>query len=189
MSADTAERLLALLPAIFREDPFIGRYLWAFEQVLLDLEHRVDTLDAVFDPARTDPEFLPWLATWTAFTLRADLEIDKQREFLAKVIPLYRRRGTLANLQTLLAIFARGEPTVDEGGDGDPPHTFRVKLNLARDEPREIDRQGAIARALIELEKPAHTHYLLDVSTPSIQVGVFSTVGEDTVLGSRDSEA
>lgn len=44
-------------------------------------------------------------------------------------------------------------------------------------------RKIAIIRALIELEKPAHTDYELDVIYPTMQIGVHSTVGVDTLLG------
>ena len=44
-------------------------------------------------------------------------------------------------------------------------------------------RQIAITRALIELEKPAHTDYELDWIYPTMQIGVHSTVGVDTLLG------
>jgi phage tail-like protein len=180
---DTAQALLRMLPAIYREDAFLGKYLWAFEQVLLELERRVDTLDTLFNPAVTDAKFLPWLATWMAFALRADLSEKKQREFLKNVIPLYRRRGTKANLQELLSIFTVLVPTVTE--DDDRPHFFHVTVvRSERDTPDELLRQRAIARALIDLEKPAHTHYELDVEFPKMQVGVFSHVGVDTLLGS-----
>jgi phage tail-like protein len=186
-SADSAERLLSMLPAIYREDPLVGRYLWAFEQVLLAFEQRIDTLDVLFDPMRTDLKFLPWLTSWMAFTLRADLPEEQQRKFIANVIPLYRRRGTKENLQKLLGIFVHGVPTVIENvseQNTDAPHSFRVTIVQIRDEPDELARQSAIARALIEMEKPAHTDYTLEAVFPSIQVGKHSTVGKDTLIGS-----
>jgi phage tail-like protein len=190
----SALRLPSLLPAIYREDPFLGQYLWAFEQFLVGLEKRVDTLDRLFDPARTDEEFLPWLSSWVAFTLRNDLDVTKRRDFLAKVIPLYRKRGTVESLKKLIAIFTSAVPEISEETTAESgPHFFRVIIVLPRDtDPRAPIRQGAIARALIELEKPAHTTYLLDVRSPSMQIGHFaddgekigfSTVGVDTLIG------
>jgi phage tail-like protein len=189
-SADTAQRLLSLLPAIYRENEFLGRYLWAFEQVLLELEQRIDTLDTLFDPLALpdrDLAFLPWLASWTAFTLRANLPIEQQREFIAKLIPLYRRRGTKENLEKLLAIFVQVTPTITENvsdAGADAPHFFHVRIARHRADTGELARLGAIARALIELEKPAHTAYSLEDIFPTMKVGVFSTVGKDTLLGS-----
>src|SRR5690349_384806 len=151
----SALQLPTLLPAIYREDPFLGQYLWAFEKILLGLESRVDTLDALFDPLRSDPEFLPWLSSWVAFTLRNDLDLPTQQKFLAKVIPLYRKRGTIESLKKLIAIFTSVEPIISEATTADTgPHYFRVTIAL----PRGADSQAAIARALIEIEKPAHTN-------------------------------
>jgi len=95
----SAQRLPAYLPAIYREDPFLARYLWAFEQALVEIEQRIDGLARFFDADTTDAEFLPWLSSWVAFTLRPDFGLTQQRRFLARIAPLYRRRGTLQNLQ------------------------------------------------------------------------------------------
>jgi hypothetical protein len=69
-------------------------------------------------PREAPDEFLPWLASWTAFTLRFDLDEAQQREFIAKAIPLYRHRGTKASLVDLLRIFTIGQPTVEDTVSG-----------------------------------------------------------------------
>jgi hypothetical protein len=45
-----------------------------------------------------------------------------------------------------------------------------------------------IARALIDLEKPAHTFYELVPIFPSMRIGWHSTVGVDTLLGTTQGE-
>jgi phage tail-like protein len=221
--------LLQYLPAIYREEPFVGQFLRAFEKLLLGRDDGVATTDAprpaaggeadaqetarrdrsvdrtlpdappalertaagiatYFDPHRTPADFLPWLASWTAFSLRADLEPAKQRDFIAHIIPLYRGRGTKRNLEQLLSIFTIGRPTVTEAlGGGDAPHFFSVTVaTAARPKPEAQQRQLAIVRALIELEKPAHTDFELKWDFPSMQIGKVSTVGVDTLLGTAD---
>src|SRR5262245_39081555 len=81
--AHSASHLLPLLPAIYREDPFLGQYLFAFEQVLLGLEQQIDRIHELFDPATTRESFLVWLSSWVAFMVRADLDVGRQRQFLA----------------------------------------------------------------------------------------------------------
>ncbi|MEP6620355.1 MAG: phage tail protein [bacterium] len=179
----TAQRLPPYLPAIYREQPFVGRYLWAFEQVLLELEQSIGNLATLFDPAETRDEFLPWLSSWVAFTLRADLLPAQQRAFIARIVPLYRRRGTKQNLQDLLSIFTRGVPTIAEDDDTGVPHHFRITMRLPQAAPDVLLRQIAIAHALIDLERPAHTFYDLDLQFPTMQIGVTSTIGVDTLLG------
>src|SRR5262245_38101039 len=144
----SAQRLPALLPAIYREDAFLARYLWAFEQVLLELEQRIDTLADLFNPNATTegPEFLPWLASWMAFTVRADLNTTQLRDFIAKVIHLYRRRGTKENLQELLNIFTGLVPTITENlkAGADAPFYFEVTISIDGHDTDVVQRQRAI---------------------------------------------
>lgn len=185
----TAQRLPSYLPAIYRDDPFLGQYLWAFEQVLLGLEAQIANLAAVFDPKQAPEDFLPWLSTWVAFTLRADLDPVQQQQFLAQIVPLYRRRGTKQNLQDLLFIFTGGTPIITEADDTEPPHHFTITLSLPQKPPAERLRQITIAHGLIDLEKPAHTVYTLNPQFPSMQIGFTSHVGIDTLLGTIDTTA
>ena len=203
----SAPRLLELLPAILRAEPGLGAFLTAFEALLFGieplaapdaprpsgpapLETQIAELARCFDARDTPREFLPWLASWVGLSLRADLDEDQQRRFLAETAQRYRRRGTPANLIALLKLFTRTAiaPTIEETG----PHHFVVTLVLpGRDAgaasglswPAFVDRQTTIARSIIELEKPAHTSFELSVVFVSFQIGLHSTVGADTLLG------
>jgi phage tail-like protein len=221
--------LLQHLPAIYAETAFLGQFLVAFEELLFGrddggkvggappaaLERLIADLASHFDPMAAPGDFLPWLASWTAFTLRFDLSQQQQRQFIAKVIPLYRRRGTKGNLIELLRIFTISEPEITEMATAERPHFFRVTVYLAPDlptallrvamlpvavlraiglpervlRPATVLRQIAIAKAIIELEKPAHTEFELDPVFPSMRIGVQSTVGVDTLLGTAESGA
>jgi phage tail-like protein len=205
-------RLLEYLPAMYREEAFAGDFLKAFEKILLarpdggdvprqGIEDTVAGLARYFEPLTAPEDFLPWLAQWTAFSLRADLTIEKQRNFLSRIIALYQWRGTKKNLQELLSIFTIGIPTVSEAGatelqigvhstigedmylGGGSTHYFHVTVALPRTSAEALARQGEIARALIELEKPAHTFYTLEALFPSLKIGEHSTIGVDTLLG------
>ncbi|HKQ79345.1 MAG TPA: phage tail protein [Blastocatellia bacterium] len=209
---------LQYLPAIFSEDPFLGQFLLAFEEVLTGyhgaqepgLEEMIAGMAAFFDPRQTREDFLPWLAGWAAFSLRADWTLEQQRNFLADVVPLYRTRGTKENLIELLRLYTIGAPTIDEGEIttlqigvrsrigvdtliGEPPtHFFRVRITLeGTAEPAVRDRQLQIARALIDLQKPAHTSYEVKISSNTMKLGASyaneerarSTIGKDTLIG------
>ncbi len=211
---EAAPKLLDYLPAIYQEDPFLNQFLLAFEEILLGrssdlnfpatgIEQTIAQLPKLFDPDQTPEAFLSWLSGWVAFSGRADLQPIQQRAFIGRVISLYRRRGTKENLQELLQIFVRGEPVIREPGGtelqigktsrigqdtflaGGAPHFFEVEINLPGDlEPNLRSRQIEIARALIELEKPAHTYYtLIPKVLATIQIGKQSTIGTNTVLG------
>jgi phage tail-like protein len=211
ISADTPSSFLDYLPVIYREK-FLGQYLSAFEKILLGrndetppephlngLEETIDAIALYFDPNRTPQEFLSWLAGWAALSLRADLDEATQRSFIAQIIQLYRRRGTKDNLIQLLTIFTGIKPTIDENAKprgvkapGDSPYFFKVSILMASPQPDEVNRQRAIARALIEMEKPAYTYYELDMNFVGIRLGDYAehdnpgyhaTIGKDTFIG------
>jgi phage tail-like protein len=211
-----ASSYLQNLPAIFSEDPFLGRFLLAFEQVLtglpgvagsepeppLGLEEIITAISTLFDPKETREEFLPWLAGWVALGLRADWTEGQKRDFLANIVPLYRRRGTKENLAELLRIYTGLSPVItgvaetdfqigvnstigeDAQIGGSAPHFFRVGVTMPNPDPATLQRQRQIANALIELQKPAHTDYELEIVFDTMQIGDRSTIGVDTLLGS-----
>jgi len=151
------------------------------------------------DTQRTPSTFLDWLAGWVALSLRADLDELRQRDFIARAVSLYRLRGTRTGLENLIRIYTRLGPTIIElsapfqigvtsriGVDtlvgGGAPHFFTVRLLLPSSDPAELRKQEGVARAIIDMEKPAHTYYVLTVATPAMQINVHSTVGVDTLL-------
>jgi phage tail-like protein len=205
----TSSAYLRYLPAIYTDDPFVGRFLLAFEAIFTgvdadddtlpeSLEHIIGTLAARFDPERAPEEFLPWLASWAALTLETGWSAVQQRDFLSQVIPLYRRRGTRDNLRELLRIYTGSIPVIDEdatdgfqigvhstlGADaqigGGLPHYFHVTVAVAAP---DLDRVRRAITALVDMEKPAHTYYTLTLHVDTMQIGVRSTIGVDTLLG------
>jgi len=210
---------LSHLPQLYREDPFLGLFLLVFEQVLtggregdfgpdvtppLGLEQIIGGVPALLDPKTTRSDFLPWLAGWVALSLRADWSAEQCREFIGRIVPLYQRRGTKANLQELLEIYTGVTPEIQDAAgvalqvgvrstigtdtylEGSRPHYFEVHVNLPAD-LATIARQREIITALIDMEKPAHTCYNREdpdlIRFPTMQIGQTSTIGVDTLLG------
>jgi phage tail-like protein len=204
VSDQATSTYLQYLPAVFHEDPFVGRFLSAFEQVLSGpgvagqpgLEDLISGLATYFDPQTTPEEFLPWLAGWVALSLRADWDAATKRAFIEEIVPLYRKRGTQAGLQRMLEIYTREAVEIDDSFD-DPPHFFQVKLTLSDADPDRLAAKQAIARAIIDQEKPAHTFYALRVAVPTMRLVSLTLqadeggktpllmLGRNTVLGSR----
>lgn len=228
----TPSSLLEYLPAIYQADPFLGQFLLAFEKILLGikdevpfpeiennrnflpngLEEIIAGVATYFDPQQTPDEFLSWLASWTALSLRADVNPIIQRQFIANIIKHYQLRGTKTNLEELLRIFVLGKPSVIETAEaefqigvhstigkdtylgGGPPHFFTVTIALAEElksKPQELARQLEIANALIQLEKPAHTDYkLIPIYPGTIQIGNkdSSVLGINTILGTMPTQ-
>jgi phage tail-like protein len=197
----TSSSYLKSLPAIFSEDPFLGRFLLPFEQILTGLSDKTDPgleeiialIPALFDPKRLHlvfsdetelEEFLNWLAGWVALGLRADWTLEQKKNFLADIVPLYRSRGTKENLGKLLKIYTMVTPEIKDDPELEA-HFFRVRLRLSTQDVQEEVRQQMIARALIDLQKPAHTKYELVTESPfTLQINNRSAIGKDTLIAS-----
>jgi len=220
--------LLQYLPAIYQEPAwdddssgnpvFLGKFLLAFERILLgrpesetlpaEREHRspppleiqIARLFTLFDPSETPARFLDWLASWAALRLPVDLSESRKRTLIARMIPLYRIRGTKRYLEELLELYLDVDASVAEADRSDlqigaqstvgvdtyigggPPYFFRVTLATSGEQPVVMDQQLQLARAVIELAKPAHTTYHLLAIYPGMQIAVRSTVGVNTIL-------
>lgn len=194
---------LPYLPAVLRQSPFLGRFLLAFEAVLsgadgaalpddpalsryrelAGLERVLDGIDRFFDPARTDPEFLPWLAQWVATSLRDDWSEETKRNFLASIVPLYRERGTRAGIEKVLRLSGDEAQVVDFndglhddleklhfGAAAKPAHFFGVIVTVNERDPVELARRSRRVRAIVDREKPAHTYYGLRILYPAMRL-------------------
>lgn len=174
------------LPAIYRRDELMGRFLMLFESFWAPIEQQIEHLSLYLDPRLTPPEFLPWLASWIDLVLDEAWPENRRRQLLRAATSLYRKRGTCQGLREYLEIYTGGRATIVEHraynlrlgsearlgsgialGTTNVPHTFSVSLRLpplATSEGGEDgDRQEAARQrkivAIIEAEKPAHTAY------------------------------
>lgn len=150
-------------------------------------------LDGAFEPWLD--ELLDWVAGWIGLVLHRNWATDKKREVIAKILPLYRRRGTRGGLEDLLHLyFDRKVKIIDEsprpgfrvgrssrpGGratvGGFPPYYFIAAVALKEtDRPIVRDLLKSL-NSVIESEKPAHTRFNLALRwpgdmTPRFRVG------------------
>ncbi|CAG1003495.1 hypothetical protein MYXO_03212 [Myxococcaceae bacterium] len=171
---------------------------------LVGVQRHFDPGPNLPDRHRAPAEFLEWLSGWVALSLRADLDEVQQRDFIAQAVSLYRLRGTRQGLEKLVGIYTRLGVTVDELNtpfqigihstigvdtllDGGAPHFFRVLVHVPIPDPEQLRRYREVAEAIIDIEKPAHTYYELDLETPQLQIGIHSTIGVDTLLAPASS--
>jgi phage tail-like protein len=187
--------LLQFLPALYHEHPFVRTFLEPFDTILQGLESKIAEIVTYIDPAVARAEFLPWLAGWVGITSHVELSEIKQRKFIANIMHYYRRRGTKQNLKDLLELFT-GETAVVTDDDipdfqvgehstigidsyigGPLPYCFKVRLSLpgrptgSSEDDEYRRRLKALARAVIEAEKPAYTDYSLEVTTDETERG------------------
>lgn len=219
---DESGRMLDSLPAIYRNNDMGGhlqRLLGVFEEVLFasddpatpGIEQQIDAIPSFFSPLgimpgygiaeqstaqneirRAPDRFLPWLATWVAFTPHALFPPEQLRTIISGITPLYSKRGTRDYLEQLLKLcfpeineveiddnpvpgFVIGEAKVGEDtffGD-ERPFWFQVNMYVLRPDigSSGMEREHEFSehefeqrvRAIIDFAKPAHTDYEVHV--------------------------
>jgi phage tail-like protein len=179
------------LPAIYRRSDAIGRNLvrdvcFLFEHMFDSVETNLNDGWRFYDPHVAPLDFLDWLSGWTAFTLDLDWPEPQKRALIKRAVDLYRIRGTKRGLALFLHLFTGHEPDIDENtwpfkgfrleGEGaetgarvgldsvimppvDLAHCFVVTMPVRFEDvsPEMVIR----IHHIIQMEKPAHTHYYL----------------------------
>ena len=182
--------LLNSLPAIYHTSEDLRQLLAVFEAVLFGVDgqepsivHSIATIASLFDAYKTPKELVPWLAQWVALTHLSGLSEPRQRDLLARIVPLYAQRGTKTYLESLLEFFKPEHTRVeiddrelqgfivgtariglDSQLERDRPFSFRVRLHTSSPmgDADEQTRWEERLRRVIDLAKPAHTLYELD---------------------------
>jgi phage tail-like protein len=148
--------------------------------------------------------FLDYVASWAALALDQNWDLAKKREWTRRIVPLYKRRGTRDGLQDYLTTFVGNQVQVDEPDGGitlavdnttlgvdtfladAPAYFFRVRVSHGfAPNPFDLGTWSNLlqgTRAIVELEKPAHTYYQLDARAPGIIINERSTIAVDTLI-------
>lgn len=205
-----AGRFLKIFEALLsgRDDSFIGgeRVVGLDEKIAAFVEHLDPSLTPVDDNSAVselESEFLSYLAGWVALALDENWDLGKRRDWLRTIVSLYKRRGTKAGLTEYLHTFVGNQVSVDEpaGGfvvassstvaedtfiAGAPEYFFRVRIAYAFGAVAfDIDEWKNLlsgSKAIVDLEKPAHTYYTLDARTPGFIVANRSTIASDSLI-------
>ena len=182
-------RYLALLPQVFREVDFIGRFLKIIETTFEPDLQILQNLWAYLDPITAPQNMLPFLAHWVGWKIQPQIPWKLQRRLIRCAMQIYRWRGTRRGLRFFLHLltglpldeyidnelekhisiresfskgFVFGETHLGENtilGGGRP---FHFSVHLRRDIPeRELDED--LIRLVIEQEKPAFCTYELEI--------------------------
>lgn len=211
--SEPGARMLDNLPAVYRTEGSSGplqRLLGVFEEVLFGdgvgdspgIEEQIEAIPSFFSPlgdeytgefapTRTPDRFLPWLATWAAFTPHALFTPERLRDIISGIAPLYRKRGTRTYMEELLKLcfpeildvkidddpiqgFIIGQAKV--GSDtlfgNERPFWFRVDIraqgqHFGQNGAESTDEFERRVRAIIDFAKPAHTAYELRLNFPA----------------------
>jgi phage tail-like protein len=202
-----------LLPAIYRRSDAVGRNIvrdicFVFEHLFGSVDELLDRGHTYFDPRECPPDFLTWLASWTAMVLDHDWPIEKKRALLMRSVDLYRIRGTRRGLALFLKLFIGCEPIIEEnrwpfrgfriGVDArigidsvvlppvDLAHCFTITVPMKSSDvtPELVVR----VHEIIRMEKPAHVQYYLRFAADEgdVQLREFFAIGLRSGIGIGD---
>lgn len=206
---------IRFLPGIYQDadednGDFLKKFLFIQQHIFFQTEEKLENQHRFFDPRQTPAQFLPWLASWLALSLQEGWKEERRREILCRAAELFRLRGTAAGLKLALKLFAETDAEILENEWPYPGfiigkslvgvdtvlapwvpigHCFVVDLGEPAEKiPREKLRS---IHAVIEAEKPAHTHYALRFPKPEekfepvpfLHVGVTGRIGVDARIG------
>ncbi len=184
---------------------------FVFEHMFDSVEQNLNNGWRFYDPHVAPPEFLDWLSRWTAFTVDMDWPEAQRRALVKRAVDLYRTRGTNRGIALFLKLFTGHEPDIKENAwpfkgfrlvsedDSEqgarigldsvilPPvdlaHCFIVTMPIPFDEvtPETVIR----IHQIIQLEKPAHTHYYLKFTeeTSEVELREFFAIGLRSGIG------
>ena len=156
---------LKYLPDAYGGDDFIGRFLLIFESILSPIEGMVGNLDYYFDPDITPAECLPWLASWFGLALDERWPEIKRRDLIRSAVNLYQWRGTKRGLSEFIRLYTGVSPEILEPGIGgkeakkEMASFFIVRIHKADSGDNEL----VVLNSIIEMEKPAHASYRIEI--------------------------
>jgi phage tail-like protein len=148
-------RYLQFLPGIYHTE-FVTHFLAMLEAIWTPLEWQVENFDLYLDAGTSPVVFLPWLANWFEIVFDETWHVDQQRQLLKEAHEIYARRGTAWALRRILEIYIGEPPEITDQAPNLAPFSFAVRI------PRpEHEINGALVRRIVDMNKPAHTTYLL----------------------------
>ena len=110
---------LRYLPAAYQEDEasrkFLERFLSVFETDLQESEDLITNISSFIDLASAPADFLPWLAKWLELDLY-ELMGERNRDYLANAVELYKWKGTARGLKALVEILTARRCCIREFG-------------------------------------------------------------------------
>jgi phage tail-like protein len=160
-----------LLPAVYQEDPFTGRFVGGFDDVLAPVLATLDCLVDYFDPLLAPEDFLEWLAGWVGIELEEGWPPSRRRAVVATAVEMYRLRGTVAGLRANLEVLTGGRVEIaDSGGvawsrspDADMPGSPAPRLAVRIRVPAPASVPMDLVDSAVAAAKPAHVVHRVEV--------------------------
>jgi phage tail-like protein len=105
------------LPGVYQEEPFVRRFVAAFDDALAPVVLTLDGLQDYIDPRLCPPDFLAWVAEWLGIEVDDAWPVAQRREIVLGAADLHRRRGTLAGIADAVRLSLGLPPGGRDGSD------------------------------------------------------------------------
>jgi len=163
--------IVELMPAVYQEDEFTGRFTGGLDDVLAPILATLDCLDAYIDPLLAPTDFLDWLAAWVGIPLHDEIPLDRRRILVANAVRLHRLRGTMTGLRIQVELLTGGRAELrDNGGvswSGTPggllpgEDTPRLAVRVSTPDPERVPID--VLDEVVNWAKPAHVVHRVEV--------------------------
>jgi phage tail-like protein len=144
------------LPDIFQNNTFLERFLSIFECLWRPIEQRQNHIAMYFDPRTCPATLLPWLANWLDLDIELHWPESRVRVLLSTAMELHRWQGTRYGMTRVIELCTGFTPSIVETANA---FVFRIILPANAGVSSNLN----FIQKLIELHKPAHIGYELEV--------------------------
>ena len=160
------------LPALYQEDDLAIRLGKAIDDVLAPIVTTLDNVASYFDAQECPSDFVEWLAEWVGIALDENWPIERQRALIASAGDLYRWRGTVRGIRSLVALYTGVEPEIQESGGvgwsavpgGTLPGDGSFHLVVRVKPPKGTKIDAARVEVIVRSAKPAHVSHTVEVT-------------------------
>jgi phage tail-like protein len=168
---------LRYLPAIYWDDPFMGRFLRIFEDILSPLQGTVSRRSQQFDASLAPPAMLQFLASWVGADELGEFPETQVRRLVKNAVLLHQLRGTKRGLRLALEVVTNKRPYITEYSPGlvlGEDAVLGLNTSLQVGQPLQVhivfdcpesEVNTALVHDIIRRYKPAGTVYTVSFVT------------------------
>lgn len=188
----TQDAWMNKLPSLYHENKFLENFLFGFEQEYLKTEQKLDEMDELFNPSKTD--FVDWLASWVGIAFSQEVDERAKRRVLHNIVQLYKIRGTKEYFIKLIKYLCDISIRIDDSYKPVVLHHTLVSQNSRQksftiyiddEEERTSSKKISLMKAILQKEKPIGVEFKLFNEEES--QGDIQAISQSIDLHSEDS--
>lgn len=192
---------IVYLPEIYQQGQenkfFLERYLSIYQSLYEDMTEHIQSITSFLDAEGVEQEVLLWLASWFDIDTEYIWTEEQLRKLLYRIIPFYKKRGTIYYLSEMIQLYTGKKPYIVEQHKiqaycqnkkrktvltnlyGDNPYIFTVIVDLKEN---TSTKEYSILKKIVESVKPAHMESNVILLEPYIFLDKYSYLGINSIL-------